>query len=117
MIKKQEDERESEEKEDVVKVDLWNLFWKAKIGNSYGGDFFVDINGEEYDDEKYDDEEFDDDCAGNGETSRREPAAETILLCEDGMILIFIIIIITIEWKGQKQPLSSMVFGSGKRGI
>ena len=39
-----------------------------------------------------DDEEFDD-CAGNGETSCREPAAETVLLCEDGMILIFINII------------------------
>ena len=56
-----------------------------------------DTNGEECDDGKYDTEEYDD-CAGNGETSRREPAAETILLCADGMILIFIISIITIEW-------------------
>ena len=51
-----------------------------------------DTNGEECDDGKYDTEEYDD-CAGNGETSCREPAAETVLLCEDGMILIFINII------------------------
>ena len=125
MIKKQEDERESEEKEDVVKVELWNFLAtlvalhftpvSESVSQSVGivsdkrslelaslfssekqkfeilmmeRNYFYTIS-EECDDDEYDDEEFDD-FAGNGETPRRaEPAAETILLCEDGMILIF----------------------------